>query len=453
MSYLSNVYFYHSRRKIFRHISMGVRFYCFTLHVYVIFSGVFSFRNIHQLCTKDEQNSAVSYNPFSRLVPNAKPPAWSFKPYLCKLCKNGFSTKNNSVKHIISQHGIPPGSAASYVIENKLLQDKSGCFPPGITETVKRIQDTAQRQMIGSSNRVWNGKKSSDHDIPLALTGPYGKIKNETFITSPPISHPLVKNEPLDSDDQPIDFSMQKTTIKSESQQNKFSTRSEESEQNLEPAESGEEPMDLTVKSSNKKTGDTKIQRGKDHGFFSSRNGTGYLPCSLSPSSANRGVVSVSSGLNVCDTVSFPPLTPPPVIACSVNSSRSDGDGSSKPKLLSPPSSSSSNPFALDVVNLATSPYSHFPFYQGVMLAARPQQPYPAHVMIPPPPPPADLQALSAKPSAKSRQKQQWKFPPAAIGEQQADSAGYFRYFNHVVGKFQCPLCNMFFKNGGQVRS
>ena len=82
----------------------------------------------HQLTSVNELHSAVKVNPLSgqgRLNP-----LLSLSPYLCKACTNGFTSHKNVERHVRHQHGAQKHRVSQYIATNKRLQPGGATLQP-----------------------------------------------------------------------------------------------------------------------------------------------------------------------------------------------------------------------------------------------------------------------------------------------------------------------------------
>ena len=376
------------------------------------------------------------------------------------------------MKHVIVQHNMDAASAEKQIALNKLLENKTNHFKqqqqhqqqPGVSETVKGIQAAAWKQRLGSSSVVWNNKsenqKLDDMPAPPVLSGPYpkgGMINQSVYITSPPISHPVIKSEPntvsSNEDNQPLDFSMKSNNLKKkkESHQDVFSRNynTQDLSFNNQMIGSEEEPMDLTVKAT-KDEDELGLLSVHNHMYGVSRGSSSMMNTmssgggKCSPSS-NRGVV--TSQINVRAPLSSSLHHRHPLYNAYNVNSISVGVGGGRTSFKNTSSSSPSSSFGVVNNSNPPPPYNLLNTPSPIVIA-------PEHISAAIAA--SSLSSLSSsalqhqqmrEQQSQQRRQQQQHYQPMSVMDQQT----IIRFFNPLTGKFQCPLCRMSFKHGGQV--
>ena len=198
------------------------------------------------------------------------------KPFLCKICNNGFSTKANCVRHVQKQHPeIDQHLLEDHIHTNELLvavaaaeakmlegmDDQSlspgpssspsnpqqGAYLHGAFMQISPISVNSPRmtppmtppQSQGIAIRTVAGSSTGGRMLmstPVSTSG--------TYITSPPIT--TFKMDAQDTDeDQPLDFSMK---TKSPSNVVKHEVKQECEEEENTTADGADQPMDLTIR-------------------------------------------------------------------------------------------------------------------------------------------------------------------------------------------------------------
>ena len=155
------------------------------------------------------------------------------KPFMCKLCSNGFSTKANCMRHIQKQHlEIEPNQLEQNIHVNELYQD---------VDPADALDATA----MGKGSPKWMEHNGAPKGAPVRGAVPRSPMhpRPMTYITSPPVPA-LIKLEPDDQhDSQPLDFSM-----KGRSQQPSPTTLRACDQVSPTVLQADEQPIDLTVR-------------------------------------------------------------------------------------------------------------------------------------------------------------------------------------------------------------
>jgi hypothetical protein len=131
-----------------------------------------------------------------------------YKPFMCKLCANGFSTKANCMRHIQKQHL----EVEQNQIENHIEVNEIPNFNGQNDDTIP--QDVVKSSVCGDSMLSSTPVSLPAWSLPIPRESPiaYKQLNvysPTTYITTPPVTH--IKPEPETTDsgfDQPLDFSM-----------------------------------------------------------------------------------------------------------------------------------------------------------------------------------------------------------------------------------------------------
>lgn len=141
----------------------------------------------------------------------------ALKPFLCKICNNGFSTKANVMRHIQKQHTeVEERLVEEHIHVNEHLAEEYENYD-GMDRAVSPASSTGTNHHTGTSS-----------DVPIVISPiphlassmhvpaqplPFAKT---TYITSPPIidlAREATKTQAAEHDDQPLDFSMKASPV------------------------------------------------------------------------------------------------------------------------------------------------------------------------------------------------------------------------------------------------
>ena len=199
------------------------------------------------------------------------------KPFTCRICESGFSTKANAVRHVQKHHPkVDQRLLEEQIFTNELLAAELA----EETRVYESIEEMGDRSLSPVPNNgmargtpTTMGSHGSSYSsptpivispIPHNIPTPSANSMSGTYITSPPILRAPYLNEqqnPMEDEDQPLDFSMKSTSSSSSRPLNpmeqlamavvKIEQGHMSGGQAMMPcASSSDEPMDLTVKPS-----------------------------------------------------------------------------------------------------------------------------------------------------------------------------------------------------------
>ena len=234
-------------------------------------------RTEHGLNDTAEISSAIKHNPFSgqrRINPQL-----SFMPYLCKKCTNGFSNKDNCIKHLIHQHGVTAATVLHHIATNKRLSEQPSYFAgmkdaQALIKNASNVMQQRGQPRVGSGHSAFIRPMMTTQNATAINPSIFGNApatsQQSTYITSPPIMPIVVKKEAAGGDDQPLDFSMKRESQSRDLSPAKRSATKPEVTVMSVGGGAGDVPMDLSCKSGSAVSHDNATSRVAPHNVTSS---------------------------------------------------------------------------------------------------------------------------------------------------------------------------------------
>ncbi len=169
------------------------------------------------------------------------------KPFLCKICNNGFSTKANCVRHVQKQHlEIEQSQVEDHIFVNEAMIEKMGGELSG-SEPTSRTSSPAPSgtpQMSPHPHLLYTPPSSASISmhLPIMHASSPASSTSSYHTTS-------IKQEPMDMDfDQPLDFSKSSTSQpKVEVNRNNIMPFGSYDSLARDDSVADDQPMDLTV--------------------------------------------------------------------------------------------------------------------------------------------------------------------------------------------------------------
>ena len=230
-----------------------------------------------------------------------------YKPFMCKICNNGFSTKANCVRHIQKQHTeIEQNQLEKNISISEFFQGEAG-------EALLNGSDSLSpdsKADIESAYPGMSGPPPVARSVNMSMGAPsvspqihpaFPKPSIGTYITTPPIA-PIKREQDDASNDQPLDFSMKASRPATHTPTQFLDSRPSSTASSV---GSQDEPMDLSRKS----LGPSSLSRA--HGLVPSAHSSGMPGSKPSAPCLTAMPPSVSSA-EVFTPMKLPVVVQPP---------------------------------------------------------------------------------------------------------------------------------------------